>query len=170
MGPTIRNLVRIRQANTPGMRQIPSEKCFGVATKNAAGTVANSIPYEDWITALYIGSDAQGNNAKAYFDPHFAIFNPNRYCSLQNNACVLGRSDTRAGTGIDPYSTRSELQRGEARGVPEPGATPQRGRLDDDLDRCGRPPRRPELAGIDPAIRVGGQRDPAGQLRRLRRR
>ena len=102
------NLVRIRQANTPGMRQIPSEKCFGVATRNAAGTAPNSIPYEDWITALYIGSDARGNNAKAYFDPHFAIFNPNRYCTLQNNACVLGRSDTRAGTGIDPYSTRSD--------------------------------------------------------------
>jgi cell division septation protein DedD len=100
-------LFKIQQANTPGMRQIPGEKCFGAALKNAAGTVPNSIPYEDWITALYIGTDAQGNNAKAYFDPHFAIFNPNRYCIIQNNACVLGRSDERAQTGIDPYSTQS---------------------------------------------------------------
>lgn len=103
-------LFKVQQANTPGMRQIPGEKCFGAALNNAPGTVPGSIPYEDWITALYIGTDAQGNNPKAYFDPHFAIFNPNRYCIIQNNACVLGRSDTRAQTGIDPYSTQSSYK------------------------------------------------------------
>lgn len=96
----------IQQANVPGMRQIPGAQCYGAALKDAPGTVPGSIPYEDWITALYIGVDGQGN-AKAYFDPHFAIFNPNRYCILQNGTCTLGRSDVRAGNGRDPFSAQS---------------------------------------------------------------
>jgi hypothetical protein len=100
------NLVKIQQANIPGMRQIPGQQCFGTALKNGGGTEPDTIPYEDWITALKIGTDSQGNS-KAYFDPHFAIFNPNRYCIVQNNACTLGRSDERAQTGADPYSVDS---------------------------------------------------------------
>lgn len=101
--------VTVQQVNAPGMRQIPGAQCYGSALKDAPGTMAGSIPYEDWITALYIGADSQGN-AKAYFDPHFAIFNPNRYCVMQNNACTLGRSDDRAATGIDPFSTKSQYK------------------------------------------------------------
>jgi hypothetical protein len=101
--------VTIQQVNAPGMRQIPGQQCFGAALKDAPGTVAGSIPYEDWVTALYIGADSQGN-AKAYFDPHFAVFNPNRYCIMQNGTCTLGRSDVRAATGIDPFSTQSQYK------------------------------------------------------------
>ncbi|RIK47169.1 MAG: hypothetical protein DCC58_00705 [Chloroflexi bacterium] len=80
-----------KQFNGPGARVIPSQRCF----------TAPNIPYEDWITALYVGSDAQGN-WRAYLDPHFAVFDPNRFCLVQNGACTLGRSDTQAGTGADP--------------------------------------------------------------------
>jgi hypothetical protein len=61
--------------------------------------------YEDWITATYIGVDRSGNY-KAYFDPHFAIFDPNTFCDLQSdNTCKLGYSDTALGTGQDPTGT-----------------------------------------------------------------
>jgi hypothetical protein len=89
-------LLRQRQANVPGARQVSADKCFN----------APNIPYEDWITALYVGADANGN-WKAYLDPHFAIFNPNTYCIVENGACKLGYSDTRAGTGADPAGQQS---------------------------------------------------------------
>lgn len=108
------NLLRIQQANVPGLREIPGPQCFGAALKNGSGTIAGSIPYEDWLTALYVGGDGQGH-WKGYIDPHFAVFNPNRYC--QPNApftaaspCTLGRSDTRANTGADPAGTGSEYK------------------------------------------------------------
>ncbi len=88
--------LRLSQANAPGARQISASKCFDPP----------NIPYEDWITALYIGTDSQGN-WKGYMDPHFAIFNPNTYCIVQDNSCVLGYSDERAGTGADPNSADS---------------------------------------------------------------
>jgi hypothetical protein len=88
--------LRLRQANAPGARQVSADNCFN----------SPNIPYEDWITALYVGRDSQGN-WKAYMDPHFAVFNPNTYCIVQGAACVLGYSDTRAGTGAAPNSTDS---------------------------------------------------------------
>ena len=30
------------------------------------------------------------------------MFDPNRFCLVQNGACTLGRSDAQAGTGADP--------------------------------------------------------------------
>ena len=88
--------LRLSQANAPGARQVSADKCFDNP----------NIPYEDWITALYIGKNSQGA-WKAYMDPHFAIFNPNTYCIVQGNSCVLGFSDERAGTGADPNSADS---------------------------------------------------------------
>jgi len=89
-------LLSLQQANIPGARQLSADKCFN----------SPNIPYEDWITALYVGTDSQGN-WKAYMDPHFAIFNPNTYCIVQNGACTIGYSDQRAGTGADPASSAS---------------------------------------------------------------
>lgn len=83
--------LRLQQWNAPGMRQVSADKCFNPP----------NIPYEDWITALYVGSDAQGN-WKAYIDPHFAIFAPNTYCVVSGGACTLAHSDIRAETGGDP--------------------------------------------------------------------
>jgi hypothetical protein len=88
--------LRLEQANVPGARQVSSARCF----------TSPNIPYEDWITALYVGTDSQGN-WKAYMDPHFAIFNPNTYCQVQNGACTLAYSDIMDGTGADPAGTQS---------------------------------------------------------------
>jgi hypothetical protein len=83
--------LRLQQGGEPGMRQVPADRCFNLPR----------IPYEDWITALYVGTDAQGRWA-AYLDPHFAVFDPNTYCLVQNQACTLAHSDVRARTGADP--------------------------------------------------------------------
>jgi hypothetical protein len=85
-----------QQENVPGARQVAADKCFN----------APNIPYEDWITAMYVGSTANGG-WKAYIDPHFAIFNPSTYCIVTNGACSLGYSDVRAGTGADPLGANS---------------------------------------------------------------
>jgi hypothetical protein len=85
-----------QQANVPGARQVPADKCFNLPT----------TPYEDWITAMYVGSDANGS-WRAYVDPHFATFNSNTYCIPINGICQLTRSDTRAGTGQDPLGPGS---------------------------------------------------------------
>jgi len=87
-------LLEVEQAPVPGMRQITADKCFN----------SPNIPYEDWITALYVGKSDSGS-WKAYIDPHFAVNGPNTYCIVQNGACTLGYSDARAGTGADPSST-----------------------------------------------------------------
>jgi hypothetical protein len=85
--------LRVQQAAVSGMRQVAADKCFNLP----------SIPYEDWITALKIGTDGEGSWT-AYFDPHFAVFQPSTYCVVGSNSCALGYSDTRAGTGLDPLS------------------------------------------------------------------
>jgi hypothetical protein len=85
-----------QQADATGARQVAADKCFN----------APNIPYEDWITALYVGSDANGN-WRAYLDPHFAIFNPNTYCIVSSGACSVGYSDVRAGTKADPVGVGS---------------------------------------------------------------
>jgi hypothetical protein len=106
------DMVSVRQADVPGMRQIPGPQCYGAARyPDTTGVIPGTVPYEDWLTALYVGGDAQGN-WRAYIDPHFAVFNPNRYCEpnpgLPADApCTLKRSDDRAGDGIDPASTDS---------------------------------------------------------------
>jgi hypothetical protein len=92
-------VLQLQQTDHPGARQISADKCFD----------APNIPYEDWITALYIGVDASGN-WKAYMDPHFAIFEPNTFCIVENNGCTLGYSDERAGTGADPGGTDAEFK------------------------------------------------------------
>jgi hypothetical protein len=92
-------VLRQKQANVPGARQVAADKCFNTP----------SSPYEDWITALYVGVDSTGN-WKAYLDPHFAIFNPNTYCIVQNGSCTLGYSDQRAGTGADPASQQAKFK------------------------------------------------------------
>ncbi len=86
--------LRLSQADAPGARQVAADKCFN----------SPNIPYEDWITALYVGTDSQGSWT-AYMDPHFAVFNPNTYCIVQGSSCQLGYSDERAGTGADPLGT-----------------------------------------------------------------
>jgi hypothetical protein len=81
-----------------GSRQLVGPNCFDDGYMSGK-------QYEDWVTAVYLGVDKSGNY-KAYFDPHFAIFNPNTYCDLQpDNTCKLGYSDTALGTGQDPTST-----------------------------------------------------------------
>jgi hypothetical protein len=50
-----------------GARVIPSSECFALP----------NIPYEDWLSGNHI-TTADGREL-AYFDPHFAIFNPSRY-------------------------------------------------------------------------------------------
>jgi hypothetical protein len=92
-------LLAIPQATGPGARQIAADRCFE----------APHIPYEDWITTLYVGADTQGG-WRAYVDPHFAIFNPNTYCQPQGDGCALAHSDERAGTGHDPLSPASAFK------------------------------------------------------------
>jgi hypothetical protein len=62
-----------------GIRSIPSADCYALP----------HIPYEDWLSGNHI-TTASGRDL-AYFDPHFAVFNPSRYFApgLANN---LGRS------------------------------------------------------------------------------
>jgi hypothetical protein len=83
--------LQLQQGSTIGMRQVSADKCFN----------SPNIPYEDWITALYVGTDESGGWT-AYFDPHFAVFEPSTYCIANGGSCTLGYSDTRAGTGADP--------------------------------------------------------------------
>jgi len=85
-----------QQANVPGARQVAADKCFD----------APAIPYEDWITAMYVGTDGNGG-WRAYVDPHFAVFNPNTYCIPSGGACQLAYSDVRAGTGAAPTGPQS---------------------------------------------------------------
>jgi len=92
-------VLRQEQANVPGARQVAADKCFNLP----------KTPYEDWITALYVGVDSTGN-WKAYLDPHFAVFNPNTYCIVQNGQCTLGYSDVRDGTGADPASQEAKFK------------------------------------------------------------
>ena len=92
-------VLRQQQADIPGLRQVSADKCFDQP----------QIPYEDWITALYVGVDAQGG-WKAYFDPHFAIFSPNTYCIVTTGACTVGYSDVRARSGADPLSTQAQFK------------------------------------------------------------
>jgi len=81
-----------------GSRQLVGPDCF-------EDGFMSGKQYEDWIAAVYLGVDNSGNY-KAYFDPHFAIFNPNTYCDLQaDNTCKVGYSDTALGSGQDPTST-----------------------------------------------------------------
>jgi hypothetical protein len=89
-------VLSVQQQNVPGARQVSADKCFNLPT----------TPYEDWVTAMYVGTDANGG-WKAYIDPHFAVFNPNTYCIVSNGACTLGYSDVRAATGADPLSAAS---------------------------------------------------------------
>jgi hypothetical protein len=83
--------LRVQQAAVSGMRQVSTDKCFNLP----------SIPYEDWITALKVGTDGEGGWT-AYFDPHFAVFQPNTYCIASGSSCGLGYSDVRAATQQDP--------------------------------------------------------------------
>jgi hypothetical protein len=52
---------------TRGARFIPSEDCYALP----------HIPYEDWVSGNHIMT-ADGRSI-AYFDPHFAVFNPSRF-------------------------------------------------------------------------------------------
>jgi hypothetical protein len=110
--------VSVRQEPIGGARSIPGAQCFGSARyPDTNGVIPGSIPYEDWLTAMYIGMDSQGKWA-AYIDPHFAVFNPNSYCiptatfsdPTSQTPCTLGYSDDRAGHGISPTSTASEFK------------------------------------------------------------
>ena len=110
-------LVKVQQVDEPGLREVPGAQCFGAARwPDTTGVIPGSIPYEDWLTALYIGLDASGNWA-AYIDPHFAVFDPHTYCiptstfsdPASTSPCTLGYSDDRAGHGIDPASTATEF-------------------------------------------------------------
>ncbi|RIK46194.1 MAG: hypothetical protein DCC58_04090 [Chloroflexi bacterium] len=89
----------LRQANAPGARVVATARCFNPPY----------IPYEDWLTALYVGSDAQGM-WRAYLDPHFAIFDPNTFCIVTDGACTLGYSDTQANTGQDPAGNTAHFK------------------------------------------------------------
>ena len=91
--------LRLRQADVSGIRQVSADKCFNTP----------NIPYEDWITALYIGTDDRGGWT-AYFDPHFAVFEPSTYCISNGSSCTLGYSDVRAGTGADPLGPASQFK------------------------------------------------------------
>ncbi|MGN6757340.1 MAG: S-layer homology domain-containing protein [Thermomicrobiales bacterium] len=112
------NLVTVKQAQMPGTRQVAGAQCFGAARyPDTNGVIPGSIPYEDWLTALYIGADANGNWA-AYINPHFAVFNPNTYCvptstfstPQSTTPCTLAYSDDRAGDGVTPSSTASDYK------------------------------------------------------------
>lgn len=91
------NGTTIDRGSFRGLMQVAADACFNDPKS----------PYEDWITAIYLGRDANYGGYEAYFDPHFAIFNPNTYCILSNGACTLGYSDVRDNTGADPAGTNS---------------------------------------------------------------
>lgn len=95
-----------RQAPGGGTRVIPGQGCV-VGAQFPSGN-----QYEDWTSANYIGGDAQHNGWKVYADPHFAVFNPGRYCKLQaDNTCQLGYTaagiDPRYGGSTDPFGLGS---------------------------------------------------------------
>ncbi len=62
-----------------GVRSIPAPECYALP----------NIPYEDWLSGNHI--TMPDGRELAYFDPHFAVFNPSRYFDpgLANN---FGRS------------------------------------------------------------------------------
>ena len=74
-------------ADGRGARFIPDATC-------AKGTM--SALYEDWITSNYLRT-ADGRQL-AYFDPHFAVFNPSRFFDAGRPG-NLGRTITLCGTG-----------------------------------------------------------------------
>jgi hypothetical protein len=96
-----------QQAEVPGERRIPGSRCFGAATLDAPDTVPGSVPFEDWFTAIDVGGPAA---FRAHFDPHFGVFDPNRYCILQASSCALGRSDERVASGRDPLAADSRYK------------------------------------------------------------
>ena len=100
-------LAYVQQANVPGERRIPGARCFGAATLDAPDTVPGSVPFEDWFTSIYVGDQSA---FRAHIDPHFGVFDPNRYCVFQNGSCALGRSDERVATGRDPLGSDSRYK------------------------------------------------------------
>ena len=62
-----------------GVRSIPAPECFALP----------NIPYEDWLSGNHI--TLPNGRDLAYFDPHFAVFNPSRYFQ-PGQANNLGRS------------------------------------------------------------------------------
>ena len=92
-------LLDLAQDTSGGVRQIAADHCFDTP----------NIPYEDWLTALYVGDDGKGG-WRAYLDPHFAIFNPNTYCQPNGPGCTLAHSDDRAQTGLDPLGPESQFK------------------------------------------------------------
>ena len=97
----------VQQASVPGERRIPGARCFGAATLDAPDTVPGSVPFEDWFTSVYVGSQSA---FRAHIDPHFGVFDPNRYCIWQDGSCALGRSDERVSTGRDPLGSDSHYK------------------------------------------------------------
>jgi hypothetical protein len=66
------------QLNGRGTRLIPDRTCADKYLLVPAGRWSSySALYEDWVTSNYL-RDASGRQI-AYFDPHFAVFNPARY-------------------------------------------------------------------------------------------
>jgi len=92
-----------QRPGAPGVRMIPGQQC----TEGAP--FPSGSQYEDWETALYVGAKSDRSQWRAYIDPHFAVFNPGRYCNLQaDNTCQLGYSESAvAGGPGDPASTSS---------------------------------------------------------------
>jgi hypothetical protein len=76
---------QVIQTGTPtnnlgaGVRSIPSAECFALP----------HIPYEDWLSGNHITTS--NGRELAYFDPHFAVFNPSRYFR-SGQADTFGRS------------------------------------------------------------------------------
>ena len=94
-------------SSVAGNRQVSGPQCF-----SSPGRV-----YEDWVTALYVGSEPGGTTWRAYVDPHFAVFRPATYCQPQRApgtadgwSCILGQSDTKANTGQDPFSSSAQYK------------------------------------------------------------
>jgi hypothetical protein len=62
-----------------GVRFIPDRSCVDQKVLVPAGSFSDFSGglYEDWVTANYLRTPDGGQ--LAYFDPHFAVFNPSRY-------------------------------------------------------------------------------------------
>jgi hypothetical protein len=93
-----------------GKRSIPGANCV-VGEQFPSGK-----QYEDWITGIYVGHNGNYAGAKAYFDPHFAIFNPARFCTLQSDR-TCKHAYTADYIGSDDPTSRSSRFKGDHREI-----------------------------------------------------
>lgn len=100
------------QSSGPGVRFIPDRTCVlkNILVASGQWSQYSGGLYEDWVTANYLRTPS--GTEIAYFDPHFAVFNPSRYHDPAQGTFLQRAIDLcyeRIGTG----STQKRARGGE---------------------------------------------------------